>query len=121
MVALGPGPGARSLAEPPGRRALRVPRGTGPGGARRARAPQRHPRSRALAALDAPDPAPEPGLAAPATPPLTRVPLLPAARARLPRGSRGPDRDHPGPVAPGRAHSLRPRLPPLPDRRYRDG
>ena len=49
------------------------------------------------------------------------LPLLAAARARLPRGSRGPDRDDPGPFAPGGARPFRPRLPPLPDRRHRDG
>ena len=121
VVPLGPGSGPGPVAQPAGRRSLRVQRGAGPGRARRARAPQRHPRPGALDALDPPDPAPEPALAAPAAPsrrPATRSRscssstyhvgrdglTVTTGRQSLERGS-GP---------------LRPRLPPLPDRRARD-
>ena len=73
VVALGSGPGARPVAEPPGRRALRVQRGQGSGGARRARTPQRDPRPGPLAALDTADAPPEPALAPPAAAPLARA------------------------------------------------
>ena len=85
VVPFGPGPGARAVAQPAGRRPLRVQRGAGPGRPRRARAPQRHPRPRALAALDAPDPAPEPALPPAAAPPVAGLPVLPSAGARVPR------------------------------------
>ena len=112
---------SRALAQPPGRRPLRVQRGAGPGRARRAGAPQRHPRPGALDALDAPDPAPEPALPAAAAPPLARLPVLPPPRARVPRGPGRPDRHDQGAVARGGPDPLRHRLPPLPDRGARDG
>ena len=93
-VPLRPGPGARPLAQPAGRRPLRVRRGAGPGRPRRAGASQRHPRPRALAPLDAPDPAPEPALPPPAAASPTRLPVLAPARARVPRGPGRTDRDH---------------------------
>ena len=105
VVPLGPGPGPGPVAQPPGRRALRVQRGAGPGRPGRARAPQRHPRPGALDALDAPDPAPEPALAPAAAPPLARVPVLPPARDRVPRGPRAASPSRPGPSRSRRARS----------------
>src|SRR3984957_376063 len=93
VVPFGPGSGARPVAQPPGRRPLRVQRRAGPGGPGRARAPQRHPRAGPLDALDPPDPAPEPALPALAAPPLARLPLLPVVGDRVARRTGGTDRD----------------------------
>ena len=92
VVPLGSGTGAGPLAQPPGGRPLRVQRGPRPGRPGRAGAPQRHPRAGPLAALDAPDPAPEPALASAAAPSVAGLPVLAAARDRLPRGPGRPRR-----------------------------
>src|SRR3974390_586802 len=99
MVALGTRPDPRALAQPAGRRALRVQRRARPGRPRRAGAPQRHPRPRALDALEPADPAPEPALTAAAPPPHTRVPVLAPARCRISPRARRPDRHDDGAVA----------------------
>ena len=119
VVPLGPGSGARPLAQSPGRRPLRVQRGAGAGRAGRAGAPQRHPRPRALDALDAPDAAPEPALPPPAAPSLARLPVLPPPGDGVPRGPRRPDRHDAGAIAGAGPDPLRHRLPSLPGRRDR--